>query len=470
MSKKNLLELSDFFTQENTKTLKELLIEFYQSEDSKFEYSFNEMNSYLNIELINIDEPSLIFSLFTNNDQLCPNNFSLEINQELIRNFNYNQNLVSKINFSIDGLGSISEKHSLFIKSDLDNLVLEIAHCRFSDFSLHGSYESLSFKSNNGMRLGLTVNAKEFIAEDYNPILKNVRGYFLLNNSHISSLKLIMIRDLTKIEILNSKVIHSEIRGCLATDIIIQELKSTNLSFYQNTFNSVLMKDIIPLSTCLVNFTNNTFECLFLENLDSKRVSFMESTYRKPKLQILFNQNQLQKIETRKIDWHYNSIIAPLSNKEEKIDMILMIKSFYCQRQDTLNEKLFKSFEKIWRYKSYNRRSIPLIFSYHSNRFGLSLHRPIILIILLIIIEFFIFYGVLGDACRIEFLNGIGDLSYLINPAHNSSIFTDYLDHCPKDAYAYNIITVSDNLGRIIMGYLIFQLIDSFRYKYNLGR
>ncbi len=468
------MRLTEILTDRNVDILTELLREFYDSDENKFEYSFDEKHVCLNIELIKLKENTLILTFFPKNDMYASGQYLIELEEGLKSIFENNDYRLTQFHLDFHSFGNHSPKQSLFVRSNLSILSLNVNNCKFVDFSISGSFESINFHENNSTRVNINeCITKNLIIKNFNSLnsTNTYSGHFNLLKSRISNLTVIGSNRYKNIRIQNSKLLNSEIRGCNSSLVVYESIESNNVNFSQNVFDSLLIENIKPQPRCLITIKKNSFKGLFLNHIGTVERRFLIGlTYLKPKLQILFEGNEIEKIEAKKMVWYYNTIIAPPSNKEEKKDIILLIKSYYNQKQDTLDEKLFKSFEKIWRFKSYNKWSIPLIFSYYSNRFGLSLLRPFILIVLLIFMEFLIFYFAMGDNCKIEFLKGVGDLSYLINPAHKTTIFTDYLNFCTRDSFAYNVITITDNLGRILMGYLIFQFIDAFRYKYNLGR
>lgn len=465
------MDLKVFFTEKNVTILSELLLEFYGSDESKFEFAFYENNVCLNIEIIRLDKVSLILTLSPQNDMYAPNQCFIDITERVRNIFEIKEGQLNQIHLFIQNFGSHSPKQSLFVQSSLNILRLSLNKCNFVDFSTKGLFNSIDIKDAKSMRVNINeCHLKNLNIQNLNSTNSNT-GYFTLFQSAITNLKIIGIRRFESILMQNCQLPTTEIRSCDSNETTLEHIESNSILFIKNSFDYLHIEKIKPQPRCLITFKENNFKRLLLSHLGSIERRFLIGlTYLKPKLQISFESNEIEKIEAKKMVWYFNTIIAPQSNKEEKKDIILLIKSYYNQKQDTLDEKLFKSFEKIWRFKSHNKWSIPLIFSYHSNRFGLSLLRPFILIIVLIFLEFLVFYNSMGDNCKIEFLKGIGDISYLLNPAHKTTIFTDYLSFCNRDSFAYNVITITDNIGRVLMGYLIFQFIDAFRYKYNLGK
>jgi len=70
--------------------------------------------------------------------------------------------------------------------------------------------------------------------------------------------------------------------------------------------------------------------------------------------------------------------------------------------------------------------------------------------------------------CYPILLKNWGVFFHLINPTHKTSLFLEILGDCIPPQYYLNWLPLIDNIGRIFIGYLIFQFANAFRYKYRL--
>lgn len=173
-------------------------------------------------------------------------------------------------------------------------------------------------------------------------------------------------------------------------------------------------------------------------------------------------------IELKEVDWHYNGIYENYRYTEGKRMLLNKAKKYYVANDDILNTQLLYSFEKNWYYLR-NKWSVPLILSKWSNNFGLNLWWPLLWMLFFIFVETMIILKMAGHCDRVLFENW-GVFSYLLNPAHKTNIFINIMidKGCGPTTSYLNWLPVVDNIGRILIGYCIFQFANAFRYKFKL--
>ena len=183
-------------------------------------------------------------------------------------------------------------------------------------------------------------------------------------------------------------------------------------------------------------------------------------------LEILDSKFNPTDVDLNEVVWHYNGIVSNNQYPEGKRRLINLIKKFYVEKDDILNIQLQYAFEKKW-YLENQSRSFPLILSRISNNFGLSLALPIFWIMLTGLLETSIILK-LSHNCYLVLIDNWGIFFHLINPTHKTSLFVDILGDCAPPKYYLNLLPLIDNIGRILIGYSIFQFANAFRYKYKL--
>lgn len=183
---------------------------------------------------------------------------------------------------------------------------------------------------------------------------------------------------------------------------------------------------------------------------------------------LFINDNKFNpsRVELNEVEWNYNGIVSSDTYPEGKRKFINLLKNYYVGKDDILNTQLQYAFEKKW-YLENHRNDFPLWLTRWSNNFGLSLVLPVIGILLICIIESSIILK-LSYNCYQTLCENWGVFFHLLNPTHNTNIFTDVLGECPYPKYYSNFLPLIDNIGRILIGYLIFQFANAFRYKYKL--
>ena len=160
----------------------------------------------------------------------------------------------------------------------------------------------------------------------------------------------------------------------------------------------------------------------------------------------------------------YNGIVLNKQYHEGKRRLINTLKNYYQKNDDVLNTQLMNSYERKWYFQN-NSSSFTLALAFLSNDFGLSLIRPLLWILLFVAIQIVIIL-IFSGCCFNDLVENWGLFFNLINPAHKTSLFV--LEECNPSIMYKNVLNITDNINRIIIGFLIFQFASAFRYKYKL--
>ncbi|KQC30317.1 hypothetical protein [Flagellimonas eckloniae] len=280
--------------------------------------------------------------------------------------------------------------------------------------------------------------------------------------------------ELNFIELLDGKIMNSNIKSFKSNltsfdtieyfnnKIDVLEIKEPNTSGGKGEikFHKTQVKDLILFNMIVDGLQEfKIFKSSFLSKKRQvkKQVSFyVEDSNFRP-----------EKIDVTEVEWNYRGLKMSPDYPEGKRRFINMLKNYYQENDDVLNTQLMNSFERKWYFQNY-KKSFPLRMASISNNFGLSITKPLLWILFLILIQCIILLSLSGD-CYPHLIEKWGVFFNLINPAHKTSVFLDVFDgRCTPNLLYENILYALDNLNRILIGYFIFQFASAFRYKYRL--
>ncbi|WP_298896893.1 hypothetical protein [uncultured Psychroserpens sp.] len=388
------------------------------------------------------------------------------------------------LNITDDLLNDIGFKHSTFILElsglslrNPTNAYINVVNEAGTNISFitsgHFVVDRITFNGNFDLVkvLNLSVTRMYFESGYFNEVEliknngKNSEGNLKIN-TNIGALKLSHCKSYSY-EIENINLIESSIDNNQGSLFLIKGLTEvSSFSFNRNTIDYLVVSNIKTKDDGgKLMLTENTVNInAKFENLNFKeRVSWL---VRKTKLSIDFRSNKLIEFDFENVAWSYKALFSSKASSSVLFS-ILELKSIFSKSKETQNEKLFEAFEKR-NYYDNNSFDLSLFLSYWSNKFGLSLRRPFLWILIFTTLEVFLII-ILSGECRSVFFDNWGIFTHLFSPVHKTEVFFTLLkETCYEPKNFKNLIYVIDNVNRIILTYLIFQFVGAFRYKYNL--
>ncbi|WP_299528962.1 hypothetical protein [Ulvibacterium sp.] len=480
------MELTDLLTPDVCSDLNKKKLALRHIDRASFTHSIEEKGlrltfTYVVAKVENRPSITLILDLESIVDRNIPGSLNLHFSNSLLASLLIKPDSVGDIQFNIKGIGRETFKNKLNVKSEFNDVFgLSITKSNgISTIGINGEYKYLRIDDLRCDAFFLSGNFGEIELTRLRPLSSIHRsnyGTFEISRCKCQKCSLVNINSIKKLIIKNSEFQYLSVEDTIVDNTSVSRSSIGQLSYNGNRSVNFGLSRLNLETSGKLKIIDNTIERLSLDylNLEAKpsnrRFLFFGHTPRKAHSTIQFEDNDLEQIHLNQINWSYYGIEAHADRPEEKKNIIIKIKQHYSTKQDVPNEKLFKSYEKIWYFKN-RKRNLPLGLSYYSNLFGLSVGRPLLWILTALVVQFLLFYAFAPTECRDLYLEKWGVFVQLINPTHRTSIFTDLLEECRSDSAGYyNLVLVVDNLFRILIGYLIFQFIDAFRYKYNLGR
>jgi hypothetical protein len=335
-----------------------------------------------------------------------------------------------------------------------------------------------------------------FTTVDMNQI--QVRSYILFNPLTVNSLNIAKVLSksiyignnihkqynavIENIQIKDS----SDIQAILIWDIGIDEsvfcslnnisilyfdsISSGNLEVSESSFKEIrflnLTNKLADLSTIRLNYVNVS------KNLIFGRILFENSKDG----HVLYYENNLNwdTIQFFNCDFAYSMFKCVIPEYEEyseefNFKLLLDLKRHFGKLDHTDQKRLLEAYEKRFYLEYHRKKSFSLWLGYLSNNFGLSWPQPLIILLGLIILEYFLL--AVFSAQHWDYLFEYwGTMFHLMNPAHKTDVlFVGFKANdleVPK--WIYNNYYIIDNIFRILIAYMIFQFIAAFRYRFNL--
>ncbi|APU09597.1 hypothetical protein A5M85_04645 [Cellulophaga lytica] len=475
------MNLEDFFPEHKTQEIYTELKK-YSSKDKeyiKFIYLNNfklKLKYYIEFEK-NISELEL--NLSTDSAVHNLRLLELKLNKEFIDRLIPKEHNINKISLTLYELGQKVAINELVIKSHINygsiNLDCNLNKIKTSKIILNGKYENILIGDSAISNLNIECDADEITLKNIKP--NSIIGgaeFISIIDSKSKKLTISDTKDLNKIKILQSKIENILISTSTINKLNILDLSCNKITIDNNNLKVLEILKVCQTTEGLFKISNNTITSYFkLKGIKfihhNKIIAWLRKSQQQKTSSILYTKNEIEKIQLENIEWSYDNIIEDIDNIEEKRNFIIKVKSFYSNNQDIVNEKLFKSFEKIWYYKN-RKASFPLFLSYNSNKFGLSISRPFILIIACILTQFTLIFYFANSECQNILWNKFSVFIHVLNPTHKTSVFTNVISQCNSSDSFYNFVTIIDNIFRLIITYFIFQFISAYRYTYNLGR
>ena len=445
----------------------------------EFEWHLNESYFKCHLKYFIKDEDksnNLILNFTSANDQNSSRDLCFDLDRTILFHFQPNNIILNHVTINMESFGSHAMKTNFVLISRIvPSFNCGIINSRIKDITISGNFNNLSFKKVDSHNInidGIFNSVNLFDIKSANS--QNYTGSLRISNAVIDNLIIAKCHYFKEIILDESQFELCNLRSLKSTSLILNASDFNILNLSGATLEKLSLNMLVARNDALITMSENKIKLMYAENIRFGRENILLNLFfpinKLLPFKLMLKSKNIDKVEFNGVTWDYRSILDSDVGNRNKKSFILLAKNYYNSVQDIPEEKLFKSFEKLWHFRN-GRKSLPLIFGYWSNSFGLSFIKPLSLIIMFIVLECLFIYLFATNDFRIVLSENWSLVTYILNPAHSSKIFTDLLDECKSCSSNYiNFVPSLDNIFRIIIGYLIFQFIDAFRYKYNLGK
>ncbi|MBO0324302.1 hypothetical protein J0X14_18480 [Muricauda sp. CAU 1633] len=381
-------------------------------------------------------------------------------------------------------ISRIMERLFISVYGNHPFLGIKICNLRCSLIKVKSENEFLKLVDNQVQEIAVLGKVNKLVIETTRNL--NSKGNIMemvIENFEANDVELADNRGDSKFQLLASKIEKLSIEQNKFSVVEIVELNTQRLDFKYNSIENLYLKSIKPTNfkqqSSISLISNKITKRLLLDGIaftaKGKVPSWMFKDYILTGTKYfgfyleINEDNDFEEVQANNLNWTYESIVnfKHKDSPHQKLSTILLFKLLYDKKQDSPNNRLFRAFEKRFHNEHHKNFNFPLILGWISNKYGLSVTRPLIWILILLGIEILLL-SLVSLACIESFMDNWGKLISLINPAHRTETILTMIDACPNSNMSANWIYIIDNSFRILIAYFIYQFIIAFRYLYDL--